>query len=94
MGPLSCSRDGLYGLADLTCWPALIGRPVHRSVDARRSGDERRHSPSSPYMNSTISANRRVFASTFVTPHGGWTVAKRRSQELLLYVSNRATVHL
>ena len=52
--PLSCSRDGLYGLADLTCWPALIGRPVHRSVDARRSGDERRRSPSSPYMNSTI----------------------------------------
>ena len=52
---LSCSRDGLYGLADLTCWPALIGRPVHRSVDARRSGDERRRSPSSPYMNSTIS---------------------------------------
>eukprot|EP00966_Prymnesium_polylepis_P187259 4341002-Prymnesium_polylepis.1 len=24
---LSCSRDGLYGLADLTCWPELIGRP-------------------------------------------------------------------
>ena len=52
---LSCSRDGLYGLADLTCWPTLIGGASHRSVDARRSGDERRRPPSPPSMNSTIS---------------------------------------
>ena len=52
---LAGGRDGLNGLADLTCLRALIGGASRRPVDARRSGDERRRSPSSPYMNSTIS---------------------------------------
>ena len=52
---LAGGRDGLNGLADLTCLRALIGGASRRPVGARRSGDEPRRSPSPASMNSTIS---------------------------------------
>ena len=52
---LAGGRDGLYGLADLTCLATLIGGASRRPVDARRSGDEPRRAPSAASMNSTIS---------------------------------------
>ena len=52
---LAGGRHGLFGQADLTCLPSLIGGASHsRSVDARRRGDVRRCAPSSLLMNSTI----------------------------------------
>ena len=52
---LAGGRDGLNGLADLTCLRALIGGASRRPVGARRSGDEPRRPPSPASMNSTIS---------------------------------------
>ena len=52
---LSWCRNGLYGLADQTCLPTLIGRRARRTVESRRYGDELRRAASTSSMNSTIS---------------------------------------
>ena len=69
---LAGGRDGLYGLADLTCLATLIGGASRRPVDARRSGDEPRRAPSPASMNSTVSllgecSRRRLTHLTLVT---------------------------
>ena len=89
------SRDGLYGLADLTCLATLIGGASHRSVDARRSSDELRRSPSAASMNSTISllgecSRRRLTHLTLA----GLTFLDRTSAPATLGVSHRAALRL
>ena len=75
---LAGGRDGLNGLADLTCLATLIGGASRRPVDARRSGDEPRRSPSPASMNSTVSllgeCSRRHL--THLTP-AGWSFLDR-----------------